>query len=223
MALGFRDDESLRAVLTSGLCPPDVQARGAQVARDREGGLVLAPDHPLPPAAIAALRAAGIAMDAKLPPNARAVRCWAEASARERVAVNAVPWRVLVTSPDSTTIVELAAELLRLGCERQELLVTPSGGVVRVTDPPTYTMMRAIDRDAGIRAFAPDPPGQDAVFTELGYRHPLATRLKADPGHLLLVGPDGWRIVADRGWRGLESALELAIPADRVDVGTAPL
>jgi cellulose synthase operon protein C len=223
MALAFRDDESLRVVLTSGLCPPEVQAKSARVARGANGAVILAPDQPLPAAAITALRRAGIEMDAKLPDGARAVRCWAEAIALDRVHVGQLPALVLVTTPDAAGVVELAAELLRLGCERQELLIGPAGGVVRVTDPPTYTMMRALDRDAGLRAYAPDPPGQDAVFTELGYRHPLATRLAADPGHLLLVGPDGWRSIEDRGWRGLDSALALEIPADRVELGTAPL
>ncbi|HWO23226.1 MAG TPA: hypothetical protein VNO30_31005 [Kofleriaceae bacterium] len=223
MALAFRDDESLRVVLTSGLCPPEVQARSARVARTADGAVILAPDQPLPAAALTALRRAGIDMDAKLPEGARAVRCWAEAIALVRVPVGQLPALVLVTTPDTAGVVELAAELLRLGCERQELLVGPAGGVVRVTDPPTYTMMRALDRDAGLRAYAPDPPGQDAVFTELGYRHPLATRLAAEPGHLLLVGPDGWRSVEDRGWRGLDSALALVIPADPIELGTAPL
>ena len=153
----------------------------------------------------AALRAAGIAIDAELPAGARAVRCWAEAIALDRVPVAQIPALVLVTTPDAAGVVELAAELLRLGCERQELLAGPAGGVVRVTDPPTYTMMRALDREAGLRAYAPDPPGQDAVFTELGYRHPLAGRLAAEPGHLLLVAPDGWRSIPDHGWRGLET------------------
>jgi cellulose synthase operon protein C len=223
MALAFRDDEALRVVLTSGMCPPEVQARSARVAREPGGAVILAPDQPLPAAAAAALRAAGIRVDVQLPEGARPVRCWAEALALARVPVAQIPALVLVTTPDAAGVVELAAELLRLGCERQELLVGPAGGVVRVTDPPTYTMMRALDRDAGLRAYAPDPPGQDAVFTELGYRHPLAARLAADPGHLLLVGPDGWRSVPDRGWRGLESALALAIPADRIELSAAPL
>src|SRR5262245_48590464 len=98
MALGFRDDEALRVVLTSGLCPPEVQARGAQVARERDGGLILAPDRPLPAAAIAALRAAGVVMDAKLPASARPVRCWAEAVALDRVPTLDIPALVLVTT-----------------------------------------------------------------------------------------------------------------------------
>src|SRR5262245_30741374 len=114
MALAFRDDESLRVVLTSGLCPPDVQAKSARVAREPGGAVILAPDQPLPAAAMAALRAAGIGIDAKLPEGARAVRCWAEAIALERVPVAQIPSLVLVTTPQSTGVIDLAAELLRL-------------------------------------------------------------------------------------------------------------
>jgi len=224
VALAFRDDESLRVVLTSGLCPPEVQARPAQVARAADGALILAPAEPLPKQALAGLRAAGITVDAKLPGDARSVRCWAEAIAPDRVAIAKLPSLVLLTTPAVDDVVDLAAELLRLGCERQELLMGTAGGVIRVTDPPTYTIMRALDREHGIRAYAPDPPGQDAVWTELGYRHPLAARATPEPGHLLLVGPDGWRSVRDDGWKSLDSVLELAVPGERLDLarGTPP-
>lgn len=98
--LAFRDDEALRVVLMSGLCPPEVQARGAQVARDPEGTLFLAPEAPLTAAALAGLRAAGVGIDAKLPAHARAVRCWAEAVALVRQPVTQTPPLVLLTTPD---------------------------------------------------------------------------------------------------------------------------
>ncbi len=222
-ALAFRDDEALRVVLMSGLCPPDVQARGAQVARDPQGMLILAPNAPLSAAALAALRAAGVGVDATLPADARAVRCWAEAIELQRIAVAATPSLVLLTTPDRSGIVDLAAELLRLGCERQELLVTPNGGVLRAIDPPTYSIVRAIDRDAGMRGYTPDPHGQETVWTELGYRHPLAGRLEAEDGNLLLIGTDGWRNIRDDGWKSLESALELAVSGDDVELAGVPL
>jgi FtsH ternary system-associated peptide len=218
MALMFRDDEALRVVLMSGLCPPDVQSKGAHVARDGKGALIISPEAPLPKDALAKLRAAGVAIDAQLPSGARQVRTWAEAVALVRVAVTETPALVLIATPDRTALVDVSAELLRLGCERQELLVTPQGGLVRAIDPPTYTIVRAADREQGLRAYVPDPQGQDAVWCELGYRHPLAGRLKADPGQLLLVAGDGWRSVKDDGWRGLEAALELAVPGARVEL-----
>ncbi|MDQ3370935.1 MAG: hypothetical protein M3680_36415, partial [Myxococcota bacterium] len=210
-------------VLTSGLCPPEIQAKPAQVARTPDGSLVLAPEQPLSKATLETLRTAGITVDAALPPGARSIQCWAEAIAPARVPVAKLPALVLLTTPDAADLVDLAAELLRLGCERQELLLGPAGGVIRVVDPPTYTIMRAVDRERGIQAFAPDPPGQDAVWTELGHKHPLVGRVKAAPGHLLLIAGERWRSVRDEGWRSLDSVLELAIPGERIDLASGTL
>ncbi|MDQ3335290.1 MAG: hypothetical protein M4D80_09010 [Myxococcota bacterium] len=223
MALAFRDDESLRVVLTSGLCPAEVQAKPAQVARTSGGGVILAPAEPLSKQAMAALKNAGIVVDAALPADARAVRCWAEAINLDRVGIPKIPALVLITTPAADDVVELAAELLRLGCERQELLLGPAGGVLRVTDPPTYTIMRALDRERGIRVYAPDPPGQDQVWTELGYHHPLLGRVKTESGQLLLVASDGWRNVRDDGWRSLDTVLEIVVPGQRVDLQSTKL
>ena len=248
--LAFRDDESLRVAMMSELCPLDVQTKSAVVARD--GATVfVAPDLPLRASTIAQLEAAGVAIDVKLPAGARAVRCWAEAIALERASVAQTPSLVLLVTPDREGVLDLSAELLRLGCERQEILVTADAGVIRAVDPPTYTIVRAIDeggglgrrkagegkgepetarpsrgmdrRDDGLRAYAPDPAGQEAVWTQLGYRHPLATRLRPEKGQLLLVSPDGWRVVEDDGWRNLESALELAVSGKGVELAAAPL
>lgn len=221
VALGFRDSEALRVVLASGLCPPDVLGGGARVARSADGSVVLAPDQPLPRAALARLRAFGVAVDAELPDDAGAVRCWAEAIAAQRVAVAALPSLVLLVTERAAELVELAAELVRLGCDRQELLVAGERGALRVVDPPTYTMMRALDRERGLRGFSPDPVNQEAVWVELGYRHPLADRLRAEPGTLLLIGSDRWSTLPDAGWRGLEAVLELTVPGDRATLAPA--
>ncbi|HEY0989636.1 MAG TPA: hypothetical protein VGD80_21360, partial [Kofleriaceae bacterium] len=199
VALGFRDGDALRVVLASGLCPGDVLGRGARVGLGADGGIVLDPDQPLPPVALHQLRDAGVAVDAERPRDARRVRCWAEAVPLERVRVAAIPSLILFVTERAEQLVDLAAELVRLGCDRQELATGPLAAI-RAVDPPTYSVMRALDREDGLRAFAPDPVEQDTVWTELGYRHPLADRLRADPGTLLLVGPDRWRTLRDAGW-----------------------
>jgi hypothetical protein len=222
VALGFRDSQALQVVLRSGVCPADVLAGGARVAHAADGGLVLAPALPLPRAALLQLRTIGVAVDAELPAGARVVRCWTEAIAAVPVTMPAIPALVLlVTEPAG--LVALAAELVRLGCDRQELLVAGDLGALRVVDPPTYTVIRALDHEGGLRGFAPDPGGQDRVWTELGHHHPFADRLRADPGTLLLIGGDRWRTVPDAGWRGLDAAIELAVPGERTGVTAAPL
>jgi len=215
VALGFRDSQALQVVLSSGWCPADVLARGARVAHGADGSLVLAPDQPLPRAALHQLRAVGVAVDVELPGDAKAVCCWAEAVVAARTGVPVIPALVLLVTEGASGLVDLAAELVRLGCDRQELLVAGGVGAIRVVDPPTYTVMRALDREHGLRVFAPDPPAQEQVWTELGYRHPLADRLRVAPGTLLLIDAGGWRTVPDAGWLGLDAALELTVPGAR--------
>jgi hypothetical protein len=216
MALVFPDEATLQLALRAGLCPPAAQARGARVVRRPDGSVVIAPDAPVPPAALAALRAAGIATDGVLPAGARAIACWAEAVglARDPREPRApTPPLAVMTAPDPGAAIALAAELLRLGCDRQELQLAAGGCAVRIVDPPTYAVLRARDGDGGLRVYAPDPPGQDTVFVELGRRHPLAALLSAPPGHLLLIGVAGWRTLPDADWLDLDAALEIAPPA----------
>ncbi|MBA3538706.1 MAG: hypothetical protein H0T79_03695, partial [Deltaproteobacteria bacterium] len=213
MALGFSDTNALHVIIASGMCPPEVQQRAARVGRTDDGGVIVEPEKALARDVLAHMRKAGVITDAVLPANAKLVRCWAEALPPAKVTIPEIPSLVLLVSEDATGLVDLAAELVRLGCERMELLVTDKLGVARVVDPPTYTIVRALDRDAGLRVYAPDPPGQEAVWTELGYKHSLSTRLKPTPRTLLLVAGDGWREIPDDGWRGLDTALELAVPA----------
>jgi len=183
-----------------------------EAAGGRDEVILLEPDRPLPRTVLAKLGALGIATDVKLPANAKPVRCWAEALAPVRVVSDARPSLVVFVTPRVADIVELAAELVRLGCDRQELLVAGDRGFVRVVDPPTYTIVRAIDRDGGLRAFVPDPKGQDAVWCELGYHHPLASELHAERGTLLLVAADAWVTIPGDTWRRLDAALELVVP-----------
>lgn len=222
VALGFASSDVLRVVMTSGIAAPDVMARGARAARRADGGVVLAPDAKLSAGQLAQLRAAGVAVDAALPADARAVRCWAEALPMARVAAPTPALALLVTE-DPAALVDLAAELVRLGCDRQELCAAGDLAAIRVVDPPTYTVMRALDHEAGLRVFVAEPAGQDQVWSELGYRHPLIDRLRAEPGTLLLVGADRWRSLPAEGWRGVDAVLELAVPrAEAMAPGLLP-
>jgi hypothetical protein len=186
VALVFRDSEALQVILRSDLCSPDLTSRGAKVARDEAGALILAPERPLPAPVLQKLRAAGVTV-ADLPGEARDIRCWAEAIAPVR-AQSDIPSLVLFAVEKPDDLLALTADLVRLGCDRVELCI--EHGLARVVDPPTYTVVRAIDHESNLRVYAPDPPGQDATWTELNYRHPLAASLNVASGTLLLIpGP----------------------------------
>jgi hypothetical protein len=210
MGLGFADREALLVAIRSGLVPTDVAAGPARVAH-AEQLIVVEPDEAVPARALAKLRAAGV-RELALPAGARAVRCWAEALQPIAFEAAKLPSLVLFVTERVAQLLEVAAELVRLGCDRLELAIAGDQGVVRVVDPPTYTIVRALDRDHGLRVFAPDPAGQETVWTELGSRHPLAGQLRPEPGALLLVASDGWTTIRDEGWMPLEAALELAVP-----------
>ncbi|HEX4456165.1 MAG TPA: hypothetical protein VH143_35130 [Kofleriaceae bacterium] len=212
MALSFRDSAALEVAIRSGLVSREAAAGGAKVARGADDAIVVDPDKHLPGAATAKLKAAGVGVDATMPARGKPVRCWAEALAPVRVKPAELPALVLFETPTAAGVIELAAELVRLGCDRQELLVSGDRGVIRVVDPPTYTVVRALDREDGLRVYAPDPAKQDLIWTELGFHHPLAEHLKAEPKTLLLCANDGWRTLPDIGWLAVDAALELAVP-----------
>jgi hypothetical protein len=221
--IAFRDDDALRVALMSGLCPPEVQAKSARVARGVDGGLVIAPDVQVLPSVLAKMKAAGIDIDAKMPPGGIAVKCWAEAIAPVEVGDPQIPAQVLLVTQTAADLVDLAAELLRLGCDRQEMMVGDVG-VIRAVDPPTYSVVRALDHERGMRAYAADPPNQDAVWVEIGFRHPLADRLRAESGHMLLVSARSSTSIASAGWVGLDAVLDVVVPgrAEPMIGGTLP-
>jgi hypothetical protein len=210
MALGFADSDALLVAIKTGLAPKEVVAGAARVATV-ERTVVIEPDRAVPAGVLAKLRAAGV-VEAALPAGAHAVRCWAEALAPVAVGVDKMPSLVLFLTERVSDLLDVAAELVRLGCDRLDLAIAGDHGVLRVVDPPTYTIVRALDHDHGLRVFGPDPAGQEQTWTELGYRHPLAEHLRPEKGLLLLASRDGWRTIRDEGWMALDAALELAVP-----------
>jgi len=210
MGLGFADKDALLVAIKSGLVPADVAAGAARVAQTDQM-IVVEPDEAVPVGAMSKLRAAGV-RDVALPAKPRAVRCWAEALRPIVFEVAKLPSLVLFVTERVSQLLDVVAELVRLGSDRLDLAISGDHGVLRVIDPPTYTIVRALDRDHGLRVFAPDPAGQEAVWTELGFHHPLADHLRTERGMLLLVARDGWTTIRDEGWMPLDAALELAVP-----------
>lgn len=199
-ALVFPNDEALQVALKSGLVPTDVQRAPASVGRSRAGEVLVAPSQPVPARAKKALLAAGV-LERSTTSLPGKVSCWAEALPPRRIGEpEHNPTLVLFTVTRDGSLLELAGELLRLGCDRQELrALDPASGLValvKVVDPPWFVLSRALDHLDGLRAFVPTPAGQDTVWTEVGYEHPLDGALHVDPTQLLLVTAEGawWRL-----------------------------
>jgi cellulose synthase operon protein C len=210
----FPSGEALWVAMRSGLVPPDVQKSPAQVAIQRDGSLEISPSVQVGQRAKRALRAAGIEMrDASGRSNP--VSCWAEALPPRRVGEpSGALSHVLFALSGRRTLLDVCGELLRLGCDRQELRMVahPSlHGLVRVLEPPWYVLSRALDHLDGLTAFVPTPPGQERVWTEVGHSHPLEAALEPPDDTLLLIGGTGtWWRLPDGEWTDVD---QLLVPA----------
>ncbi len=207
MLLRFADDDAVRAAL--GLVPPDVQARGGRVWRDGDGRLVAAD---LPDSVASALDEAGVERVHQPPAgDGLAFLHWAQLLPLEPEPDPDLR-EVLFLLPPGEGWLGLASELVRLGCDDQELLrLDRDDWLVKARNPPYYTVARAAD--GAFVAYCRD--GTD-LFVEVGRRHPFADRIRIPEGTLLLVDGRGWRTVDSTGWTPLDTRIELvAQPAHR--------
>ncbi len=217
--LRFESEEALRFSITAGLVPESVLAGAARTWRDADRGIVIATEAAVPADTMKKLVAAGVA---RLPATARsdaarAVRCWAEALGLVRTRdVEQDIGQVLFLVPEGAALVDLAGELLRLGCDRLEWRTTHAGHLLRAASPPYYSLLHAMDATNGIRAYVPAPRGQDRVWVEVGYEHPLAHFSKPAAGHVLLIsnGRDAasFSVLADGAFEDIYTLVDLHVP-----------
>ncbi|MDP1825372.1 MAG: hypothetical protein Q8L48_19095 [Archangium sp.] len=212
-ALVFPSEEALQVAMRSGLVPADLQREPARVGTTKEGLFEVVPEGSLTAKARKALLAAGVESrpsSVELSP----VSCWAEALSPRRVGepAGAMP-QVLFTVTGRRSLLELSGELLRLGCDRQELSMVKSPhahALVRVVDPPWFVLSRALDHLDGLRAFVPTSPGQERLWTEVAWAHPLDTTLEApDVGMVLMTREGPWWRISDSEWIDID---QLVVP-----------
>lgn len=231
-SLVFADMASLRAALDSGLVPATMQAQGLAWARDEQGQVWIEPSAKLGNAERDKLVAAGVVQKRNKPDavgEARAAACWGEILATQASGEPVPPLgEVLFVSEGDEGFLRLSGELIRLGCEEQRLAfyVDPQGprlNLCRVVDPPYYAVLRALDPDDPLRAYAPTRLG-GRVMVELGHRHPTADRYAAEPGQLVLVsgGLQAWRRVPDGPWIDLHEVAGVTLPPARDFEATLP-
>jgi cellulose synthase operon protein C len=137
---------------------------------------------------------------------------------------DAIPPPDVTPPPDAAapgtarTLIDLAAELLRLSCDRCSYQLLEREGahiaLLRAFDPPYYTLAACGDRDAAYRAFVPIKSGQTRTWIELGYAHPLGQAFEPPEGHIGLIMREGaWLDLPDGPWRDMFELIELTLPA----------
>jgi len=228
-ALLFPSEEALHVALRSGLIPVEVQRAPARVSYANDGQVAISPSVAFPAKAKKSLKSSGV-IEADAPGPGRAITCWAEALVPRAIGEpEGTLQQVLFTVDSQGTLLALAGELLRLGCDRQELRMLESGSVVkslvRVVDPPWFVLSRALDHLDGLRAFVPSPAGQDQVWTEVGFEHPLDMAIEMPATGLVLVLGDGsWWRLPDGQWTDIDQLVEPSqLPAAKKNPATASL
>jgi hypothetical protein len=221
-ALVFSSEEALWAALTSGLVPESVSKAEAQYCRTGDGGLAVCPSVSIPRADRARLVDAGVTTarvdEAELEP----ALCWPALLAPRTGEVGDAVRAALLIADGATPLLEVAGELVRLGCERAGFQHLADGrAAVRAYDPPFYTL--AAD-GAGYRVFAPSPPDQDRVWVELGHHHPLAHLVAPSADTAVLIAADGWTAIEVGEWRDIFELISLTVDeAPRIETAAVDL
>ncbi len=122
------------------------------------------------------------------------------------------PLGLVLFRSDVANALELSNDLLRLGCDRQELSRDAEGRcLIRALAAPYHVLMRALDAP-GLAAYVPTDAGA-RVWVQAGSSHPLASRVSPAPGLLTLIPRRGpWIDVVDGPWVDLYERLEIVRP-----------
>ncbi len=233
MIFQFPDLDTFRLAVTSAQVPPEVSAAPAEVSFDPEGRPSVRSASGIPPKPMQnTLRKLGVKSgEEHYSETVLSVDCWPQI----------LPVTKLVGAPEVTSntpvlfempLGEMSAvvsEMVRLGNDRQSfrIIATTEGQservLLRVIDPPYYTLLRAIDKstqkDATVTAYLEKAP---RVWVEIGHDHPLAGRIKPADGQVLLLRPEReWSIVQDGPFQDVYEVLDFKLPATSVEWHTS--
>ena len=207
-SLRFSGPDAVRAVL--GLLPPEVAAAGGAVLQEPDGALVVTAE--LPAALRKTLRDAGVEELKAQPRGARRPFLhWAEL-------VPLVPESdpdlriVLFALPPGAPWLPLAAELVRLGCDAQEIASDGERWLIRATRPPYYTIIGT----GNWRVYTRQGP----AWVRFGWRHLLADRIHTGSEDTLLrIDEEGWHRASIPTWTEITDRIDLDMAqADKVQV-----
>jgi hypothetical protein len=219
MLLHFPTLDVLRLALSTGAVPAEVAAAPVE-AHTADGGAITI-DAALPTASAKALQALGVAKVRTSAATRFTLPNWLALiplARREPAVGDKTP--VLLELDSGPRLAEVVAEILRLGNDRQSFRHLTSGEtgrtLLRVLGPPYYTLLRALDAEAGqaeqppLAAFVEQVP---RVWVQLGYEHPLAERLEVPSGKwLFLRPPRSWEWIDEGPFQDIYGTLEFSLP-----------
>ena len=111
---------------------------------------------------------------------------------------------------------ERGAEILRLGCDRQEYCILEDGrALLKAVHPPYYNLMQALEERNDVDVFLPEPGGRELIWTVFGWRHPFVRELTPPESQLLLIDHEGnWETLENINWTSIYDMLRLELSPD---------
>lgn len=212
----FKNEDELFIAISSGLIPESHQKDSVKFTRWNDNSIVVSPKRNLTKNQLKALEDAGVR---KTNRKAReSASCWGELFSPREVSESEISLRfVIFLLYEQDDLINLAGELLRLGCDRQSYAVQKVNGrkaiLLRAAEPPYYSVASSFDRSRTFKSFVPIRNGQEAIFTEFGFTHPLAKELSVEPGTFLLVKRNGsWVSFKEPEWHDIYTLVDFKVP-----------
>ena len=226
MILCFPDLDTFHLAATGTLLPAELTLAPARVRFEGDGRNFLATDGKVSKKAAGDLTRLNVTTSKTMPGPAEELTCWLQALDVERDETPPLSTQapVIFEVPDPALLPQLVGEMLRLGNDRQSYCWLEAGGerrvLLRVVGPPYYTLLQSLDPHFSgsartLTAFVEQGP---RVWVQIGYRHPVAQRIKLADDQLLLIRPGrNWIYLDNPPFRDIYDALQFPIAAAPTD------
>ena len=226
MILCFPDVDTFHLAATGTLLPAELTLAPARVRFEGDGRIFLATDGKVSKKAAGDLTRLNVTTSKTMPGPAEELTCWLQALDAERDETPPLSTQapVIFEVPEPALLPQLVGEMLRLGNDRQSYCWLEAGGerrvLLRVVGPPYYTLLQSLDPHFSgsartLTAFVEQGP---RVWVQIGYRHPVAQRIKLADDQMLLIRPGrSWTYLDNPPFRDIYDALQFPIAAAPTD------
>ncbi|MEM8668551.1 MAG: hypothetical protein AAGG48_13615 [Planctomycetota bacterium] len=216
MILRFPNCEVLRLAIASEFVPQELAQTCVEGRIDDDGSVWLKSEETLRRKTLAELKPLGVQQKRSVEGDFKPFSCW-----HQLLPLSTVDWtcnahqETLFQISEDETFAEMVVEMLRLGNDRQQFArlaePTPSH-LLRVTEAPHYTLLRATEAEDEPTAFSEAAP---RVWVEYGFQHPLAKLLQPPIDHWLLIRSDQtWQLIHPPKLKDIYRAIDLSIESE---------
>ncbi len=214
----FASEDALLVAMKSDAVPVRVLRSPVYRWPLEDGGIGVLPAGEVPRTMAASLGALGV-QRVSCPSEFFEVPFWPALLACKKKSEEGEDPVVVFAVQSEASVLALIAELIRLGCHRCSYQVMQGKGsefwaLVKVEDPPYYSLLLAADPHSAYRVFVPVLAGQEQAWIERGYTHPAVLGVLQAEEEMDLVGSEGlWLRLPASQWQDVQELVDVVLPA----------